>query len=98
MRFYVQDDIQIARRASIRTVITLLLITYPGAILDSGRHAYFDAAFTSDRSFTLALGTGIGHDPSSTITSRTGTGNTEETLLISNLAAAGASRTGNRTF
>jgi len=72
--------------------------TDAGAVFDAGGNLRVDGLVVKDASFTFAFGAGIGDDAARALTSGTGAGHAEESLLVANLAASAARAAGGRSF
>src|SRR5215813_7198327 len=98
MCLHMQDNIKVARRASIDARVALLLIAHARAVLNSGRHIDLHRALPHLAAFAFAFRARIGNHPPHPTAIRTRARHAEETLLITDLPASTARGTGHRTF
>ena len=89
--FDVQDHIQISARTTEVSRFTEPGITNTGAIFNPSWYFGLNHAFLQEAAFAFAFCARIRNDGARALTGRTGARDTEESLLITHLAAAGTS-------
>ena len=98
MLLHVQDDVEIARRATVKTAFAVSGEANAGAIFDAGGNFRIHRPLAQHPAFAFALGAGIGDHAARALAGGTGARDAEEALLVANLAAAIAGTAGDRSF
>jgi hypothetical protein len=83
----VQDDIQVAGRASELANLASPGKTDAGPVFHPGRNLRINRTLAKNATFALALGAWIGDDAARTLARGAGASDAEESLLVTNLAA-----------
>jgi hypothetical protein len=93
-----KDDVEIAGRTSELADLAGTGETDASSVFDPGRNLGIDRALPKNATFAFTLGTGIRNHVSAPLTGRTSPGDTEESLLITNLPATITRAAGGGTF
>src|SRR2546421_9862513 len=93
-----QNNIQITSRTSEGAGFAQAAESDSGSVFHAGGNFDVNSFLSKYPAFALTLWTRIGDDAAGSLACRTGARNAEESLLISDLAAAGTRTTSNRRF
>jgi hypothetical protein len=88
MLLHMQNHVQVARRAAVEAAFSVSRETNAGSVFHAGGNFSVYRPLTQHPAFAFAFGAGIGDHITRTLAGGAGTRNTEETLLVANLAAA----------
>jgi hypothetical protein len=98
MFFDVQNDVQVARRATVKTTFSVAGESNAGTVFHAGWNFCVDCALAQYAAFTFALHAGVGNDTPGALARGASTRNAEESLLVADLASSIAGTAGDRSF